>query len=87
MRETEETSPLGALSAPDRAVGLKQARRAVQEGRAAKVFLACDADPALTRSLAALCHERGIPVETRFTLRQIGKACGLSVGAAAAAVR
>ena len=68
-----------------RVVGLKQTRRAIQEGRAARVYLAVDADPLITDPLAALCRENGIPVEGGKTLRELGRAVGIAVGAAAVA--
>ena len=68
------------LSAP-KVVGVKQTRKAVREGRAALVFLAKDADPALTAPLAEACAVNG-----SATMAQLGKACGISVGASVAAV-
>ena len=44
-------------------VGVKQSRRAIREGRAVQVFLATNADPALTAPLAELCAAEGVPVE------------------------
>ena len=67
-------------------VGVKQSRRAIREGRAAQVFLAVNADPALTAPLADLCKEEGIPVEQRFTMEELGKAAGIQLGAAVVAV-
>ena len=79
-------APLADLAAaPKKAVGAKQVRRAVQENRTRRVFLAHDADPAVTEPLEALCREYGVAVETAYTLRQLGKACGIAVGASAAA--
>ena len=68
-----------------RVVGVKQTRRAIQEGRAARVYLAADADPMITEPLEALCREAGIPVEGDKTLRELGRAVGIAVGAAAVA--
>lgn len=68
-----------------RVVGVKQTRRAIQEGRAIRVHLAADADPMVTEPLGALCRESGIPVETGRTLRELGRAVGIAVGAAAVA--
>ena len=39
---------LEELSTAQKVVGVKQSLRALREGRARKVFLACDADPAVT---------------------------------------
>ena len=69
-----------------KAVGLKQTRKAIRERRAVRVFLACDADPVVTNPVAAQCAAAGVPVVTDFTMGQLGKACGISVGASAVAV-
>ena len=74
------------LSGSEKVVGLKQVRRAVTEGRVNLVFLACDADPRLTESLEELCNEHGTATVWDYTMAQLGKACGIAVGTAAAAV-
>ena len=53
---------LSELKTSRKLVGMKQIRRALQEGKVQKVFLAADADPALTEPLAAQCEALGIPV-------------------------
>lgn len=68
----------------NRVVGVKQSRRAIREGRAARVFLAADADPAVTAPIAASCAELHIPVEREITMAQLGRACHITVGAAVA---
>ena len=42
--------------------------------------------PAITEPVAASCAEAGIPVETDYTLSQLGQACRISVGASVVAV-
>ena len=69
-----------------RVVGVKQSRKAVREGRARRVYLASDADPALTGPIAAECAAAGIPVETGKTMAQLGRACRVGVGASVVAV-
>ena len=66
-------------------VGAKQLRKALQSGRASHVFLAQNADPALTEPLAALSEEYDIPVAWVPNMQELGKHCGIEVGAAAAA--
>ena len=66
-------------------VGVKQTRRALNDGRAKEVFLARDADPNLTEPLAAQAEESGIGVIWVDSMKMLGKACGISVGAAVAA--
>ena len=66
-------------------VGVKQTRRALSGGRAKAVFLARDADPALTEPLAAQAEEQGVAVHWTDSMKALGEACGISVGAAVAA--
>ena len=66
-------------------VGVKQLRKALREGRAAQVYLAQDADPKLTEDVAALCCSGHVPYAWVPSMADLGKACGISVGAAAAA--
>ena len=75
----------GELTAKEKVVGLKQTRRAVSQGSAKRVYLACDADPALTEPLLHLCRSAGIPVEQKLTMSRLGQACRIKVGCAAAA--
>ena len=65
--------------------GAKQIRKAVASGRAQKVFLASDADPALTEPLFALCKENAVPCVWVQTMSALGQACGIEVRTAAAA--
>jgi large subunit ribosomal protein L7A len=80
------SSMLSELASAKRVAGVKQSRKAIREGRAKRVYLACDADEAITIPLAAECAAAGIPVETRCTMAQIGTACRVAVGASAAVV-
>ena len=77
---------LTELASSNRVVGVKQSRKAIREGRAARVFLAADADPAITDPVADGCSRAGIPVETEYTMAQLGKACRITVGASVVAV-
>ena len=71
---------ISELASQEKVIGVKQSRKAIREGRAKRVYLACDADPAITEP------EAGIPVETDYTLSQLGQACRISVGASVVAV-
>jgi len=77
---------LNELASSNKVAGVKQSRKAVKEGRAAKVFLARDADPAITEPLEQECTALGVPVEWGFTLNELGRACRISVGAAVAVI-
>ena len=74
------------LSAKEKVVGIKQTRRAVAKGTAARVYLACDADSRLTEPLRAMCALSGVDVVSDMTMQQLGRACAISVGTAACAL-
>lgn len=74
------------LSGKHLAVGAKQLKKALNAGNAHAVFLAEDADPAVTEPLVALSQTHHVKVSWVPTMAQLGKACGIEVGAAAAAV-
>ena len=73
------------LSGKHLAVGAKQLKKAVTAGTARQVFLAQDADPAVTGPLAQLCQTKAVPVSWVPAMADLGRACGIEVGAAAAA--
>ncbi len=81
-----ECGDLPDLSQDKLAVGAKQLRKAVVSGRAKRVFLAKDADPALTEPLRELCVEYHIPITWVPGMAALGRKCGIEVSAAAAAV-
>lgn len=68
------------------ALGVKQTKRAVNDGKAARVFLAEDADPRVTAPVEALCAEKQIPVERVPQMKELGSACGIAVPSAVAAL-
>ena len=47
---------LSELKQGARVAGVKQTRRAIEDGRAARVFLAEDADPRVTGPVEELCR-------------------------------
>ena len=49
------------------------------------VFLACNADPAITEPIAALCQQNNVDYAWVKSMTDLGHACGIEVGAAAAA--
>ncbi len=73
---------LDHLRALDKVTGVKQSSRAVRSGLARQVFLAYDADPALTGPLEELCRQKDIPFSTQYTMAELGQAAGIQVGAA-----
>ncbi len=67
-------------------IGTKQAMRTVELGRAREVYVAKDADPRITIRMVNLCKKMGVKVTYVDSMKQLGKACGIEVGAAMAAV-
>ena len=67
-------------------VGARQLKKAVKAGRAKYVFLAENADPAVTEPLAELCTANHIQITWVPSMAELGRVCGIEVGAAAAAV-
>ena len=68
-------------------IGIKQTARLVEAGEAACVFIARDADECVVGHLRELCATRGVEVLEAESMKALGKACGIDVGSAVAAVR
>ena len=66
-------------------VGSKQLRKALENGRAKRVYLAENADPAITEPIEALCQQNHVEYIWVPSKTDLGHACGIEVGAAAAA--
>ena len=75
---------LQALNKDAKVTGLKQSQRAVAEGKARHAFIAADAEMRLTTAFRALCEEHGVEITEVETMRELGIACGIQVGAAVA---
>jgi large subunit ribosomal protein L7A len=67
-------------------IGTKQTKKAIEQGKAKEVFVASDADQNITNKIISMCHERNIAVVHVESMKKLGKACGIEVGAAAAAI-
>ena len=66
-------------------VGANQLRKALENGRAKFVYLAQNADPAITEPIMATCELNHVSYTWVRTMQELGSACGIEVGAAAAA--
>ena len=69
-----------------RSVGTKQTLKAAVRGQAVEVFIARDADEHVVRNLVHVCQERNIPLTYVDSMMELGRACGIKVGAASAAI-
>ncbi|MEK4376381.1 50S ribosomal protein L7ae-like protein [Bacillus sp. FSL R5-0434] len=67
-------------------IGTKQTVKALKRGSVKEVVVAKDADPILTSSVITLAKDNGIVVSMVESMKKLGKACGIEVGAAAVAI-
>jgi large subunit ribosomal protein L7A len=71
---------LSEVQSRGRLVGLKQSKRAIQEGKALKAFIAEDSAETIRQTVADLCEKHGVAVEYAASMKQLGEACGIDVG-------
>jgi large subunit ribosomal protein L7A len=72
--------------AESRAVGANQTAKAIRKGRAEVVFVARDADRRVVEPVLQVAREMGVQVVEVPTGKELGRACGIAVGASAAAI-
>ncbi|SEJ37388.1 large subunit ribosomal protein L7A [Propionispira arboris] len=77
---------LEALKNANRVIGIKQVTKAVNKGFVESVFLADDADERVLKPLEELCKSKNIEVVKVLAMKDLGQACMIEVGAAAAAI-
>ena len=75
---------LTELTTSEKVVGAKQVKRALKDGRARKLFWAENADPRVLQPLIQEAVRKGVPLRQISTMKELGEACGISVGAAVA---
>lgn len=85
-KASEANVLLHQLRTANRIVGVKQIKKALMKGTARQVFLARNADPDITETVQELCSQRDVPCTWVSSMESLGDACGIDVGAAAAAI-
>ena len=83
---TAEPVSLAQLGDRNHVVGAKQIRKAFARSAVSRVYLAKNADPAITEPIVALCQHHCVDFTWVKSMTDLGHACGIEVGAAAAAV-
>jgi len=68
----------------NKTVGVKQTIKAVEKGAAKMVFVAKDADERVVGKIVELCKKDNIQITYVESMKQLGKACNIDVGAAVA---
>lgn len=67
-------------------VGLKQTSRALEKDAVSSVYMAKDADTKLLEPVMEMCKERDVQILEVPNMIELGKLCGIKVGAAIAAI-
>ena len=67
---------ISELSGSNKVVGAKQAKRALRDGRAARLYIAVDADPRLLQPLVQEAVNRQVPVVQVPSMKELGGARG-----------
>ncbi|MBO0999402.1 50S ribosomal protein L7ae-like protein [Bacillus sp. SD075] len=68
-------------------IGTKQAVRALKNNLIQEVIIADDADIYLTGRVIETAKELDVPITYVDSMRMLGKACGIDVGAATVAIK
>ncbi|MCI8422157.1 MAG: 50S ribosomal protein L7ae-like protein [Lawsonibacter sp.] len=75
---------ISELNTSRKVVGAKQVKRALRDRCAARLYMAIDADPRLLQPLVQEAVRQQVPVEQVSSMKELGAACGIAVGAAVA---
>jgi large subunit ribosomal protein L7A len=68
-------------------IGTKQTIKMVEQDEATEVLVAKDADPRITAKVVSLCIKHRVPVVYVESMKQLGKACSIEVGAAMVGIK
>ncbi|WP_010285029.1 50S ribosomal protein L7ae-like protein [Bacillus timonensis] len=67
-------------------IGTKQTVKAIQTDIVLEVVVASDADRRVINKVLHLAEERKIPISKVDSMKKLGKACGIEVGASTVAI-
>ena len=70
------------LTSNRKVIGTKQLRKALKAGRVRTAY----ADPILREPLVEQCRDAGVELVEIATMKELGRLCGIHVGAACAAL-
>ncbi|MDO4286224.1 MAG: ribosomal L7Ae/L30e/S12e/Gadd45 family protein [Eubacteriales bacterium] len=73
---------LSQLASSAKVVGVKQSKKVIREGGAKSVFIAADAERRITGPIYELCEQHNIEVTEVPSMKELGGAVGIAVGAA-----
>jgi len=67
-------------------VGTKQTAKALKNDQVKEVIIAKDAEPRVVAKVIEIAEQKKIPLTKVDSMKKLGKACGIEVGAAAVAI-
>lgn len=70
----------------NRVVGIKQTLKALKNNEVSKLYVAKNAEKKVIAPVVNLANENSIEIEYIDTMRELGKLCGIDVGAASVAM-
>ncbi len=73
-------------SSKKRIIGLKQTKKAINENRANKVYIAKDADDYIKNTIIKACDDKDLTIIYVATMKELGEACGIEVKASTASL-
>lgn len=77
---------ISKLETQNKIVGAKQVKRALNSSKVEVVFIADDAEKKVTNEIKEICNIKQIQVIYVETMDSLGKACGIGINAAVAAL-
>jgi large subunit ribosomal protein L7A len=72
--------------ASKKTIGTKQTIKALEKDKVSVVFIAQDAEEHVTAGLKELCRSKNVEMVMVNSMKELGEACGIQVGAASAAI-
>jgi large subunit ribosomal protein L7A len=67
-------------------IGAKQTVKALKEGNVQELIVASDAEPKVSAKIVEVAQMLDVPITFVDSMKKLGKACGIEVGAAAVAI-
>jgi large subunit ribosomal protein L7A len=67
-------------------IGTKQTVKALKDGTANELIIASDADTKVTAGVVKQAQEVNVPIIYVDSMKKLGKACGIEVGASTVAI-
>ena len=84
MRVCKEAIALNRLKQGAFSAGLKASKKALASNRAQVIYIAKDAEARIIGEISQICKDNGIETVMAETMKGLGDACGIQVGAAVA---